>query len=201
MTLVGNLFPARNIEKESNYVDELSRNVENLRFGPFGPSSPSKGPYKNGDNNDANDSSFMSICSSPISEKPSPKHHTAFNKENAIPTTPNRKSVIAGLPRMTHPRNKFNSPERKKLDKEFFNKKNSPKTKRLVTLCQMYFLDYYCDLFDYVIGRRERIAQVQGALENVAEPQRSLHGKTMLAVREPFCVRRELNQETEISTL
>lgn len=53
-----------------------------------------------------------------------------------------------------------------RLDREFYTKANSPKTKRLVTVCQMYFLDYYCDMFDYVITRRQRVGQVEAKLSN-----------------------------------
>lgn len=53
-----------------------------------------------------------------------------------------------------------------RLNREFYTKANSPKTKRLVTVCQMYFLDYYCDMFDYVISRKERVKQVQDKLNN-----------------------------------
>lgn len=53
----------------------------------------------------------------------------------------------------------------KKLTEEEFRKKaNKPKTKRLASVAQLYFLDYYCDMFDYVISRRERTALVQQKL-------------------------------------
>lgn len=51
-----------------------------------------------------------------------------------------------------------NSP--KKLPRGFFEKATSTKTQRLVSVCQMYFLDYYCDMFDYVISRRQRTKKV-----------------------------------------
>ena len=53
----------------------------------------------------------------------------------------------------------------KKLPKDFFKKASKTKSKRLVSVCQMYFLDYYCDMFDYVISRRERTRQVINYLE------------------------------------
>lgn len=53
----------------------------------------------------------------------------------------------------------------KKLPLNFYAKASSSKTKRLVNVCQMYFLDYYCDMFDYVISRRERTRQVMKYLE------------------------------------
>ncbi|CCH60042.1 hypothetical protein TBLA_0C02310 [Henningerozyma blattae CBS 6284] len=51
-----------------------------------------------------------------------------------------------------------NSP--KKLPLDFHNKASQNKTQRLVSVCQMYFLDYYCDVFDYVISRRQRTKRV-----------------------------------------
>lgn len=51
-----------------------------------------------------------------------------------------------------------------RLGEDFYRKANSKRTKRLVTVAQMYFLDYYCDMFDYVILRRERQQQVEAEL-------------------------------------
>lgn len=48
----------------------------------------------------------------------------------------------------------------KKLPIDFYKKATSAKTQRLVSVCKMYFLDYYCDMFDYVISRRQRTKQV-----------------------------------------
>lgn len=76
------------------------------------------------------------------------------NKENTSPT----KSIQYGNASPT----KLQAP---KLTKDFYQKANSQKTKRLVNVCQMYFLDYYCDMFDYVITRRQR------ALENPNDTQ------------------------------
>lgn len=51
-----------------------------------------------------------------------------------------------------------NSP--KKLPRDFHVKAELHKTQRVVSVCQMYFLDYYCDMFDYVISRRQRTRKV-----------------------------------------
>lgn len=56
------------------------------------------------------------------------------------------------------------TPNFKPLDDEFYRKANNPKTKRLASVAQLYFLDYYCDMFDYVISRRERCKFVQNKL-------------------------------------
>ncbi|KGR11520.1 hypothetical protein MG5_02063 [Candida albicans P57072] len=49
----------------------------------------------------------------------------------------------------------------KLTEAEFYAKANSARTKRLTSIAQLYFLDYYCDMFDYVINRRERTAIVE----------------------------------------
>ena len=57
------------------------------------------------------------------------------------------------------------SSQRYKLSEQEFRKKaNNPKTKRLTSVAQLYFLDYYCDMFDYVISRRERTKFVENKL-------------------------------------
>ncbi|QLQ80226.1 hypothetical protein HG537_0D02270 [Torulaspora globosa] len=48
----------------------------------------------------------------------------------------------------------------KKLPRDFHAKAELHKTQRVVSVCQMYFLDYYCDMFDYVISRRQRTKKV-----------------------------------------
>ncbi|KAK5778368.1 serine/threonine-protein kinase DBF2 PWA37_000381 [Arxiozyma heterogenica] len=56
-----------------------------------------------------------------------------------------------------------NSP--KKLPRDFYKKASSNKTQRLVSVCKMYFLDYYCDMFDYIISRRQRTKRVMEYIE------------------------------------
>ncbi len=58
----------------------------------------------------------------------------------------------------------------KSLGRDFHQKANSQKTKRLVNVCQMYFLDYYCDMFDYVISRRQRFNQARESISRVPDP-------------------------------
>lgn len=62
-----------------------------------------------------------------------------------------------------------NSP--RKLPQDFHSKVSTTKTKRLVDVCQMFFLDYYCDMFDYVISRRERTREVALMLKDQPNPQ------------------------------
>lgn len=150
----GNIFNHTS-KTESNYVDQLSKDVESLRFGP--PETPKH-------HNSHMDDSMMSICNSPTSNRSSPRHHKiVYNKENTAPSTPQKNSLI---PQLSTPFDKDTN------DRKFYAKANSPTTKRLVTVCQMYFLDYYCDLFNYVIGRRERIRQVESIVSNLPGNER-----------------------------
>jgi serine/threonine protein kinase len=84
------------------------------------------------------------------------------------------------------PSNKENNP----LDSSTFSRPNHPltsspnafrskradskltqKQKRSVNACQMYFLDYYCDYFDYVITRRERSKTVLRNIHRSGSPE------------------------------
>ncbi|VEU21571.1 DEKNAAC102623 [Brettanomyces naardenensis] len=177
MTLISGLFN-RSPKNEANYIDELSRDVESLRFGP------NEAPVKSKAETDNN--SFMSICSSPKSNmSSSPRHKITYNKENTAPSTPSRQSLIPQIiPLYATPKSsQVRSP---RIDKEFYAKANSPKVKRLVTVCQMYFLDYYCDLFDYVIGRRERIKQVGDILKDLPQQERALQWKNYVGRERAF---------------
>lgn len=60
-----------------------------------------------------------------------------------------------------------NSP--KKLPPKFYEKATSNKTQRVVSVCKMYFLEYYCDMFDYVISRRQRTKQVLEYLQQQSQ--------------------------------
>lgn len=62
------------------------------------------------------------------------------------------------------------------LPVDFQKKANMAKTKRLTSVAQLYFLDYYCDMFDYVILRHERSRMVEHKLltdaQYTANPKR-----------------------------
>ncbi|CAI4480785.1 serine/threonine-protein kinase dbf2 [Saccharomyces cerevisiae] len=60
-----------------------------------------------------------------------------------------------------------NSP--KKLPPKFYERATSNKTQRVVSVCKMYFLEYYCDMFDYVISRRQRTKQVLEYLQQQSQ--------------------------------
>ncbi|RLV83897.1 Cell cycle protein kinase DBF2 [Meyerozyma sp. JA9] len=115
--------------------------------------------------------------------------HTAVNKENITPLSSPTKSIVhnSSSPVANHAyaaRNppKFTMattqmPKRIPLTEEEFRRKaNDPKTKRLASVAQLYFLDYYCDMFDYVISRRDRTKLVHTKLVQdpnfAANPQR-----------------------------
>lgn len=85
---------------------------------------------------------------------------------NQQPVTP-QKSYAASSP--------ASSPTRQlRLNRDFHLKASKPSTKRLVTVAQMYFLDYYCDYFDYIINRRKRAQQVEENLSRLSDPQQVL---------------------------
>ncbi|KAL3230711.1 Cell cycle protein kinase DBF2 [Nakaseomyces bracarensis] len=59
----------------------------------------------------------------------------------------------------------------KKLPNGFQSKASKVKTQRLVSVCKMYFLEYYCDMFDYVISRRQRTKQIMEYLQDQNQKQ------------------------------
>ncbi|QHS73403.1 serine/threonine-protein kinase DBF2 [Saccharomyces paradoxus] len=68
-----------------------------------------------------------------------------------------------------------NSP--KKLPPKFYERATSTKTQRVVSVCKMYFLEYYCDMFDYVISRRQRTKQVLEYLQQQSQLPNSVQTK------------------------
>lgn len=145
---------------DSQYMEDLSRDVESLNFGA--PTTPKKNP-------NYSDGSFMQISPdrSPQQQsynhqllQSSPINYGINNKENTPNSSPSKLS--------TRSNNLFQT---SRLDRNFYAKANSAKTKRLVTVCQMYFLDYYCDMFDYVISRQQRIQQVEKSLSGLPQDE------------------------------
>ncbi|KAK6464074.1 protein kinase [Scheffersomyces coipomensis] len=130
----------------------------------------------------------ISITSNQMDIDTSFKSTNFINKENITPyssptksilhqtpTSPNKQQYqlyqnISQLQPQTPTRSngspqRLNQIQRYKLTPEEFHKKaNDPKTKRLASVAQLYFLDYYCDMFDYVISRRERSKLVEHKL-------------------------------------
>jgi cell cycle protein kinase DBF2/cell cycle protein kinase DBF20 len=154
MTLMNGIF-SRPQKEDTSYVDDLSKDVESLNFGT--PSTPRR---NNNYNNNNGDGSFMQICSPERS--PQHSYYARNNKENTPGNSPTKLQLT---------NNSSNLLQNSRLNREFYTKANSAKTKRLITVCQMYFLDYYCDMFDYVISRQQRIRQVENSLKNLSDEQ------------------------------
>lgn len=101
------------------------------------------------------------------------------DKENITPSNSPAKLVLHTLPcsKRTQPltpqahnlklHNNISQlqPANALLGPDFHAKANAAKTKRLTSVAQLYFLDYYCDMFDYVILRQERCRMVQLRLQ------------------------------------
>lgn len=178
MALMNGIF-SRPQKEDSQYVDDLSRDVESLNFGA--PSTPKKG---------YGDGSFMQICSpdrSPQQQQQQqlaqsfPINYGINNKENTPSSSPGKLQLRSN--------NLFQT---SRLDRAFYTKANSPKTKRLVTVCQMYFLDYYCDMFDYVISRQQRIQQVESSLNSLPQEERSLQWRNYVGRERAFLRKRRI---------
>ncbi|CCE63027.1 hypothetical protein TPHA_0D03940 [Tetrapisispora phaffii CBS 4417] len=126
-------------------LDVLAGDISNLSFdvgnqSAFRDRKPDLGPSKYNKENSSNSTPFASPAKSTI----------FFNEEDnsrmEVDDSTREEIDIANSP--------------KKLPRGFYEKAASNKTQRLVSVCQMYFLDYYCDMFDYVISRRQRTKKV-----------------------------------------
>lgn len=185
MVLINGIF-SRQQKEDTSYVDDLSKNVESLNFGT--PSTP-----RRNNNHDNNDGSFMQICS----PEKSPQHLNNFsrnNKENNFGMSPSNLQLTSGSPNLF---------QNSRLDRDFYTKANSTKTKRLITVCQMFFLDYYCDMFDYVISRQQRIQQVENSLKNTPKDQAMSQWKSYTGRERAFLRKRRIkpkNKDFDIIT-
>ena len=130
----------------------------------------------------------------PKPTSPQAQHRPARKRENG--------RLTPGLPRSYKPydsddqdtfKNRISlnhSP--KKLPKDFHERASQSKTQRVVNVCQLYFLDYYCDMFDYVISRRQRTKQVLRYLEQ----QRSVKNVSNKVLNEEWAL--YLQREHEV---
>lgn len=190
MALIGGIF-SRASKDEEQYVDDLSRDVESLNFGT--PSSPRRG--RNNVNTTADDSA-MQICS----PERSPQHiYAQFNKENTPNNSPSKRqsptrSNVFNAHSNDNYNNNYNSSifENSKAEKEFYAKVNDPKTQRLVSAAQMYFLDYYCDLFDYVINRKQRVQQVENSLRTLPKEKAEMQWRNYIGRERAFLRKRRI---------
>lgn len=117
-------------------IDDLTGNMSHLAFHDLNISKPIPSKMQ------------YRPAKTDESERPSPSHESC--NLNDQDTLKNRLSLS-------------HSP--KKLPKDFHERASQSQTQRVVNVCQLYFLDYYCDMFDYVISRRQRTKQVLKYLE------------------------------------
>lgn len=168
----------RSQPSEVDRVDDLSRDVENMSFGA--PSSPRRG--------NIDDTSYMQVCSPERS-----------------PLRPNNENTPQGSPSKylsNSQRSHYIFPT-SRLNRDFYTKANSPKTKRLVTVCQMYFLDYYCDMFDYVISRQQRVKQVEQSLASLPQDEANQQWRNYIGRERAFLRKRRMkpkNKDFDILT-
>lgn len=141
-------------------VDDITKNMESLQFqqhtNPYQPHQQ----YQQG----TNDSRFNFEPNSPL------------NKENVTPLQYQSPSGSRlNPPPQQQPQQQqqhWTSPSSRVRAREVLpEKKLSARHKRTVNVCQMYFLDYYCDYFDYVITRRERTRTVLNNLHRSQDQQ------------------------------
>lgn len=129
-------------------------------------------------NNENNEDLFSFEPPSPVRSSPKRFHlDEIIPRINRTNGSPDAKMTSPSPPRsLAPPRPEVpSSPDSfKTLNSEFHRKANSPKVKRLVTLAQMYFLDYYCDMFDYVIARRQRALQTEQNLHMIPPQERAI---------------------------
>ncbi|CAH6720157.1 serine/threonine-protein kinase Dbf20p [[Candida] jaroonii] len=81
-----------------------------------------------------------------------------------------------------------NSPKRNR----FNNIKISSKTQRLSNVCQLYFLDYYCDKFDYIINRRERSDLVKNKIDDLPIQQQRMEWKNYISRERAYLRKKRL---------
>lgn len=66
------------------------------------------------------------------------------------------------------------------------------KAQRLSNVCQLYFLDYYCEKFDYVINRRERSEMVKTKLRDVSSNQQKIEWKNYISRERAYLRKKRL---------
>lgn len=109
----------------------------------------------------------------------SKSQYTNLNKENITPGNSPTKSILHNSPQQQLARSRFPQGVNSNMDYNDFKlpklnhtththeiKTQNAKTKRLASVAQLYFLDYYCEMFDYVINRRDRTKLVEQKLMN-----------------------------------
>ncbi|GME87139.1 unnamed protein product [[Candida] boidinii] len=167
----------RSSKNAETHYEDLSKDVEALRFGPKTPTKKptQENPFATYNTNSANSSPTRTVDRFNVASALRQKHE----KENTPPTTPSRPLTgTPGFSPMSVGSPAVQSPSR--LGADFYYKANGAKTRRLVTVCQMYFLDYYCDMFDYVISRGKRFQQVEESLQVIPADERPIQWKNYI---------------------
>ncbi|CAI5051958.1 ANL_collapsed_G0020750.mRNA.1.CDS.1 [Saccharomyces cerevisiae] len=140
------------LSKSEKNVDLLAGNMSNLSFDGHGtPGGTGLFPNQN--------ITKRRTRPAGINDSPSPVKPSFFPYED----TSNMDIDEVSQPDM----DVSNSP--KKLPPKFYERATSNKTQRVVSVCKMYFLEYYCDMFDYVISRRQRTKQVLEYLQQQSQ--------------------------------
>ncbi|AJS25400.1 Dbf2p [Saccharomyces cerevisiae YJM1383] len=140
------------LSKSEKNVDLLAGNMSNLSFDGHGtPGGTGLFPNQN--------ITKRRTRPAGINDSPSPVKPSFFPYED----TSNMDIDEVSQPDM----DVSNSP--KKLPPKFYERATSNKTQRVVSVCKMYFLEYYCDMFDYVISRRQRTKRVLEYLQQQSQ--------------------------------
>ncbi|AJR85125.1 Dbf2p [Saccharomyces cerevisiae YJM1248] len=140
------------LSKSEKNVDLMAGNMSNLSFDGHGtPGGTGLFPNQN--------ITKRRTRPAGINDSPSPVKPSFFPYED----TSNMDIDEVSQPDM----DVSNSP--KKLPPKFYERATSNKTQRVVSVCKMYFLEYYCDMFDYVISRRQRTKQVLEYLQQQSQ--------------------------------
>ncbi|EHN02336.1 Dbf2p [Saccharomyces cerevisiae x Saccharomyces kudriavzevii VIN7] len=141
------------LSKSEKNIDLLAGNMSNLSFD--GPGAPRDGELFNSNQNITK----RRVRPYGINDSPSPVKSSLFAYEDSsnmdIDETSQSDMDITNSP--------------KKLPPKFYERATSNKTQRVVSVCKMYFLEYYCDMFDYVISRRQRTKQVLEYLQQKSQ--------------------------------
>ncbi|CAI4062910.1 hypothetical protein N7582_002249 [Saccharomyces uvarum] len=141
------------LSKSEKHIDLLAGNMSNLSFD--GPGTPSSTGLFNVNQNNTN----RRMRPTGFNDSPSPIKSSLFPHEDS--SNMDIDEVSQSDMDIT------NSP--KKLPPKFYERATSNKTQRVVSVCKMYFLEYYCDMFDYVISRRQRTKQVLEYLQQQSQ--------------------------------
>ncbi|KAH3900889.1 probable Serine/threonine-protein kinase DBF20 [Saccharomycodes ludwigii] len=135
--------PTRKQYNSQDAVEALTGNISNLSFNTKENTTPMKSKY------------YTNNRAGPIIREDNSLMEV--DDSDFVPGSSNHVDALSRSP--------------KKLPTDFYSKASSSKTKRLVDVCQMFFLDYYCDMFDYVISRRERTREVAMMLKDQPNEQ------------------------------